>query len=883
MKRRVVSVVIAAILLFSLTPMAVFAGLTEKTIAGTGYIPGGDGVGFGHVGDDSYGIPELKFEGICLRQNEWSRYDISDLADGNYMVEVTVGTTNDGVNVLFELFAAGEGEEDKMLTEAPVKVGASGGYAIAKTSSLGIYNLTGMSTFTFKNTTVYSTMLKQIKFTQIPEFKADSVTSDAGGTALSIPCDADCIIIDFSNNMESVDGASVSVMNTDDNVSVGAVYSLGNTADKLEICLKDSLSFGVNYEIKITGLNDVHGQAYEGVIPFAAADASGSYGSYSRFDDREKHGYDITVYGTILSSKGIGISGREAKLYVKVPDASEFTEAGKTISGKDGSVTFTYSFGEDFTSGKYLFEIGGEYIAETDRAEFNVPFVNDDLEAVILDAFDLKTSSFDIENAFGSYADELDIDIASDKLELEDFSAIYDYFLNADFESVEEVISIYEKALLLEKINQAESSGVISDIFDSLDNCLLLGVSFEKWDILESDYKLAVADKVFADEDYDLITAEEVINLYIDENILSINEVPDAVINNEYIDITTGQVADVHISFEDEADSLKGAIIEITYSEDDAEIFELDEEIEVSTDFENVEIETAREENKIIITIIFDKVQDDVSDLFEVSFSSATVGVQTYKATVSGTAIYNLGEAFKYDLKRAFDNAELEISIREEQKTGKYDGGGGGGSSRPQLPQSYSVSDSILPAPEEVKEAQPKEFTDLASAEWAKESILALAEKGVVSGRSDTEFAPNEAVTRAEFCKMLVLALYIYDEGAVCTFGDTDEAKWHYSYIASAYNAGIVSGYEDGKVKPDAAITREDMAVMVNRILKNAVLSEELEKFADDSDISEYARDAVYLLKENGIMSGVGENEFAPKMTVTRAMAAKVVYTVSNK
>lgn len=54
------------------------------------------------------------------------------------------------------------------------------------------------------------------------------------------------------------------------------------------------------------------------------------------------------------------------------------------------------------------------------------------------------------------------------------------------------------------------------------------------------------------------------------------------------------------------------------------------------------------------------------------------------------------------------------------------------------------------------------------------------------------------------------------------------------------------------------------------------------EAFADDASIADYAKTAVYLLKENGVINGRGENTFAPNGTATRAEAAKIIYTLKT-
>ena len=170
-------------------------------------------------------------------------------------------------------------------------------------------------------------------------------------------------------------------------------------------------------------------------------------------------------------------------------------------------------------------------------------------------------------------------------------------------------------------------------------------------------------------------------------------------------------------------------------------------------------------------------------------------------------------------------------------------------------------------------------FSDLQSVLWAKDAIEKLADKNIVSGVGDGIFSPDTFVKREEFIKMLVLALGVYDENAVCAFDDTNASDWHYKYIASAVKNGIVLGKTNSTFGTGEYLTREDVAVMLSRCATAAEDKDIDFAFADDENIANYAKDAVYKLYANGIINGVGENLFAPKEPCTRAMAAKLVYS----
>lgn len=228
-------------------------------------------------------------------------------------------------------------------------------------------------------------------------------------------------------------------------------------------------------------------------------------------------------------------------------------------------------------------------------------------------------------------------------------------------------------------------------------------------------------------------------------------------------------------------------------------------------------------------------------------------------------------------VKEAFNKA---VANPGDDKTYGSSGGGGGFSGSSSLGTSVPLSG--------VTADDVSVFKDLSGAEWARESILALHKKGIVSGMTENTFAPNEDVTREQFTKMLVEAFDLSDASAECAFGDVDEDAWYYSAIASAVKNGIVYGITEGDFGVGVKITREDMAVLAYRVLVakgNKVIYDksQISDFTDDADISEYAREAVYAMRGNSIMLGRGNNEFQPKAQATRAEAAKIIYSIMSK
>jgi len=172
------------------------------------------------------------------------------------------------------------------------------------------------------------------------------------------------------------------------------------------------------------------------------------------------------------------------------------------------------------------------------------------------------------------------------------------------------------------------------------------------------------------------------------------------------------------------------------------------------------------------------------------------------------------------------------------------------------------------------KETKPIiEFTDI-TGYWSESLIKLAAAKGIISGYTDGTFKPNNPVTRAEFTVMLAGLLKLEGDGAVITFTDNDQiGAWAKDAVAQAVQAGIVNGYNDGSFRPNAHITRSEMAVMIARSLKLQLNAHVSTNFADDETIPPWAKGAIEAIRDLGITDGRGNNRFVPHIKATRAEA----------
>ncbi len=248
------------------------------------------------------------------------------------------------------------------------------------------------------------------------------------------------------------------------------------------------------------------------------------------------------------------------------------------------------------------------------------------------------------------------------------------------------------------------------------------------------------------------------------------------------------------------------------------------------------------------------------------------------------TGISETGKTSKYKELAGQDFSSIKSLVSAYEDAGSSDKGGSGsgsgsgsgggkGSAAPvaKLP-------TTTPAQGEIRLS----FIDLDTVPWAYEAISALTDKGIVSGRSETRFMPDEPVTRQEFVKLCVALAGLSDESYENHFTDIVPGSWYESYVNIAYEKGIVNGQGGGMFGVDQSITRQDMAVMLYNTLKycgwkgtTGDLS-----FTDAGSISDYAKEAVLALSSYGAINGMGDNTFAPFGTATRAQAAKVIFEV---
>lgn len=163
---------------------------------------------------------------------------------------------------------------------------------------------------------------------------------------------------------------------------------------------------------------------------------------------------------------------------------------------------------------------------------------------------------------------------------------------------------------------------------------------------------------------------------------------------------------------------------------------------------------------------------------------------------------------------------------------------------------------------------------------WAVNAIKIASALEIIEG-SEGSFYPQKEVTRAEFTKMLAVLLDLeIDSVYTNTFEDVKFEDWYMPYVEAAYKVGLVQG--DGKkFNPENTITREEMAVMLTRIMELEEVALE-EPIRDKEESAPWAMEAIEKVYSNGLMTG-RDQYFYPKAKVTREMATVALVRIYKK
>ncbi|MDF2891603.1 MAG: hypothetical protein K0R80_1970 [Clostridia bacterium] len=170
------------------------------------------------------------------------------------------------------------------------------------------------------------------------------------------------------------------------------------------------------------------------------------------------------------------------------------------------------------------------------------------------------------------------------------------------------------------------------------------------------------------------------------------------------------------------------------------------------------------------------------------------------------------------------------------------------------------------------------------SSSYAKNAIIYLAQKGIISGDQNGNFNPKKSVTRVEMVVLMAKAMNLDTSKTPekATFMDVPVNNWAARYVEAAYQQGIITGISATEFKPNDKITREQMAVIFIRALKlldkdTAIEIINIDSFGDKAKISAWAQKEVEVAIEAGLMNGVSSKTFEPKTAANKEQSAVVI------
>jgi len=179
----------------------------------------------------------------------------------------------------------------------------------------------------------------------------------------------------------------------------------------------------------------------------------------------------------------------------------------------------------------------------------------------------------------------------------------------------------------------------------------------------------------------------------------------------------------------------------------------------------------------------------------------------------------------------------------------------------------------------------PVRFDDVAG-HWAEEAINDMGSRKIVNGVGEQAYAPNQAITRAEFAAMIVRALGLRTVSEGAAFLDVQSADWYSETIRTAYAYNLINGYPDGTFRPMDLITREQAMVILSKAMVLTGLKDKLDSasaeevfgiYQDADQVSAWARQGVADTVNAGIIVGRSHQELAPQASITRAEAAVIL------
>lgn len=289
--------------------------------------------------------------------------------------------------------------------------------------------------------------------------------------------------------------------------------------------------------------------------------------------------------------------------------------------------------------------------------------------------------------------------------------------------------------------------------------------------------------------------------------------------------------------------------------------------------------------NKEVAQVKLSASKVDVSTLTNAEKQSVPSGVETLidlNAYTDGDKVSEFNKTVEvtipYELKNKEDAEKVSAYLltaegKVEKAAGKYNPLTGKISVMRKHFSKYFVAPST------------DKFNDLADYSWAKKPIEVLAGKGIINGMSEGVYGPSSKLTRAQFVA-LITRMYQLDASQDSPFDDVAADAWYVQDVAAAYQNGIINGVSETEFAPNNTITRQEAAKVIVNVLKYLGYKEEADNnlvkdvYADFDNIDSWAKSAVSTTVREEIFAAQNGDNFNPKDELTRAEAAVMIYNL---
>lgn len=684
----------------------------------------------------------------------------------------------------------------------------------------------------------------------------------------------DSILFSFSELLDekTVTNETVTLTYEEEGKTKVAAKELKVSDKVLAVAIKETLKPNCTYTVTIDGVTDKYSftTVKNQVVTFNTVESDIKNGTIEATAVLDYDKAKIT--GKYVSSEGVGIKGRNIKFYLSEIGTSA---DGEAITDENGEFEINYVFDENKTSGAYVFVLDGDFVISP--LSIDVMYITRAKEKELLDTISKITKGEDVEEFLKDYESIMGLDLLNDLKNVPEADPVYEKMIGKSYEDAEALRETFYTLVALETINQATDKEVADIVLTSEKDCARLGLDYERIHLIKDNYDAFLEEVVGLKNATDTKELKELINPVVEKWAAKEYGFSDVTISEKDKTVYKGQGIEISLEFKDDVNNLKSAEFEIEVSDADMLLYmETDAE-------ESVTLEEKTENGIKKILAVYE--DDEPIKKLGTLYLTAPQETGKFTVTLDGKCEFENEDGIKF-ITNILEKT-INVTVTNPKNTDSSGGGsrptssssgrGGAGSSSGNMTVSQ-YKDELDDKKEEL-EAKEYKFSDLSNVSWAEDSIYALLEKGIISESEDKLFNPERNITREEFVKMLVLSLGFNPSNEKCTFEDVKEDAWYYQYVAVAQINGLVNGNEKNEFGAGEFITRQDMSAIVARALLKLSYNSSYdgEKFADDAEISEYAKEAVYMMKKEGIINGVGDNRFAPKDNATRAQAAKII------